>query len=66
MTDTADDLKKAATAFRRAETVLANARTRLADAIRAADADGVRQAEIARITGYTRENIRLIVRAPAD
>ena len=66
MTNTADDLKKAATAFRRAETVLANSRTRIDDAIRAAGADGIRQAEIARITGYTRENIRLIVNASPD
>ena len=39
----------------------AEVREKLADAIRAADAEGMRQVDIVRITGYTREQIRNIV-----
>ncbi|MFK4037601.1 hypothetical protein ACI2LC_17565 [Nonomuraea wenchangensis] len=39
------------------------ARQKLADAIVAAARDGVRQVEIVKMTGYTRERVRQICRA---
>lgn len=56
----------AARAFRRAEHTLEKRRLELAAAIADATVDGVRQADIVRITGYTREHIRRILRSEAD
>ena len=58
-----EDLERAARAFRRAEAALDRARINLADAIVDASGEGVRQSEIARITGYTRETVRRILRS---
>jgi CRP-like cAMP-binding protein len=55
------DLAAATRAFRRAEKVAEKHRTALADVIRRAAAADVRQADLARITGYTRERIFQIV-----
>lgn len=57
------DLERAAKAFRRAEQVLEQRRAELAEAIVAADGADVKQVDIVRITGYTRETIRRIVDA---
>lgn len=57
------DLERAAKAFRRAEQALEQRRTELAEAIVAADQAEVKQVEIVRITGYTRETVRRIVEA---
>lgn len=62
----ADDLETAAAAFRSAKKTLDERRAWLAEAIVAADRAGVRQADIVRITGYTRERVRQLVRAAAD
>lgn len=48
---------------RRLENDLADLRPRLADLIRAATRDGMRQVDIVQATGYTREMIRRIVGA---
>jgi F0F1-type ATP synthase membrane subunit b/b' len=42
---------------------IAAARSRLAEAIVAAARDGMRQVDIVRATGYTRERVRQILRA---
>jgi hypothetical protein len=57
-----DRLEAAARAHKRAQTKAGEARTALAEAI----IDAVRQVDIARITGYTRENIRLMVKAARE
>jgi hypothetical protein len=57
------DLEAAARAFRRAEKTLDDRRRALAEAIVTADRAGVRQAEIVRITGYTREHIRQLLKS---
>ena len=56
------DLITKTKAFRRAETALEERRLALAKSIWMASFRGMRQAEIVRITGYTREHIRRIVR----
>lgn len=56
------DLERAAKAFRRAEATLEARRAELAAEIVVADRSGIRQADIVRITGYTRETVRRIVR----
>jgi hypothetical protein len=55
-------LTEAARAYRRAERAVEQRREELAAAIVQAAADGVRQVDIVRATGYTREHIRRIVR----
>jgi len=56
------DLERAAKAFRRAEATLEARRAELAAEIVVADRSGIRQADIVRTTGYTRETVRRIVR----
>lgn len=51
-----------AKAFRRAEGIAEERRHDLTAAILDATAAGIRQSEIVRITGYTREHIRRLVR----
>ncbi|SCL17017.1 hypothetical protein GA0074692_0070 [Micromonospora pallida] len=46
-----------------AKTDVVTARARLADAIVAAARNGMRQVDIVRATGYTRERVRQILRA---
>lgn len=48
--------------FRALRAGIDNLRLELAEEIRAASAAGVPQVEIVRITGYTRDQIRLIVK----
>ena len=60
------DLETAARAFRRAEKTLDERRRVLAAAITAAAAAGVKQADIVRITGYTREHVRQLVKAAGE
>jgi hypothetical protein len=55
-------LADVARAFRRAERVVEQRREELAAAIVQADKDGMRQVDIVRATGYTREHIRRIIR----
>ncbi len=57
------DLESAARTYRKAKAALEAARPQLADAIVEAARGGMRQAEIVRITGYTREMVRRICRA---
>lgn len=65
MTD--DPLADALRAFRRAEAALDKRRAELADAIGdAVYGRGVRQADVARQTGYTREHIRRICKDYVD
>jgi hypothetical protein len=52
-------------AFRRAESLTEERRLELANAIVSASVGGVRQSEIVRITGYTREHVRRLVRDAA-
>ena len=61
-----DRLEAAARAHKRAQAKAGEARAALATAIIDAVRDGVRQVDIARITGYTRENIRLMVKAARE
>ncbi|WFE46298.1 hypothetical protein [Verrucosispora sp. WMMD1129] len=56
-------LEQAAKAYRRAKEALDKARPELAEAIVEAAREGMRQAEIVRVTGYTREQVRRICRA---
>lgn len=61
--DVKADLEAAARAFRRAEKALVDRRRELAAAIvRASDDPAIQQTEIVRVTGYTRERIRLLVK----
>nr|WSX52224.1 helix-turn-helix domain-containing protein [Streptomyces sp. NBC_00974] len=52
--------------FREAEARSEILRQELAAAIREADADGVPQKDVCEVTGYTRQQIRRIVKASAD
>lgn len=61
-----DALAEAARAYRRAEAAVIKRREELAEAIVAADRSGVRQVDIVRVTGYTREHIRRIVAAAKE
>lgn len=56
-------LEEAAAAYRSAKQALDEARPQLAQAIVEAARTGMRQAEIVRVTGYTREQVRRICRA---
>lgn len=60
------ELEAASRAFRRAETVLDERRRELAAAIGRASRDGVRQSEIVRVTGYTREHVRKLLKAATE
>jgi hypothetical protein len=60
---TTDALEAATEAYRAAQQALDSRRQALAAAIVAAANSGVRQTEIVRITGYTREHIRQVVKA---
>lgn len=55
-------LTEAARAFRRAERTAEQRREELAAAIVQADKDGMRQVDIVKVTGYTREHVRRIIR----
>jgi hypothetical protein len=57
-----DDLEAAASEYRDAEEALSRTRAKLVDAIIAAARSGTRQAEIVRVTGFTREHVRQICR----
>ncbi|WP_392668587.1 hypothetical protein [Streptomyces sp. LN785] len=52
--------------FREAETRARILRIELAEAIRQADADGVLQKDICEVTGYTRQQVRRIVKTEDD
>ncbi|MEU4776875.1 hypothetical protein [Micromonospora sp. NPDC023633] len=56
-------LEDAAQTYRQAKDALDQARPALADAIVEAARAGTKQADIARISGYTREQVRRICRA---
>lgn len=56
--DTAPDLTAAARRYRKAETALDTARVELQQAALAALDTGTKQAEVSRITGWTREHLR--------
>ncbi|MEU8656293.1 hypothetical protein [Actinoplanes philippinensis] len=56
-------LDEAAAAYRAAKEALDAARPVLAEAIVTAARAGVRQSEIVRVSGYTREQVRRICRA---
>ena len=58
-----DRLEAAVKAHQRAQAQAKRVHTALLDAIVEAARDGVQQKDIVRITGYTRERIRQIVRA---
>ncbi|MFJ7154635.1 hypothetical protein ACIQUQ_06825 [Streptomyces sp. NPDC101118] len=59
-------LEHLARRFREAEVRTEILRQELAAAIREADADGVPQKDVCEVTGYTRQQIRRIVKASAD
>jgi predicted transcriptional regulator len=59
----AEELAKAADAYRRAQDELAAARSSLAEKIIDAARAGMPQREIVRLSGYTREHVRRISRA---
>lgn len=64
---TDDQVDKALRSYRRAEATLDRRRQDLADAIGSAVVDrGLRQVDVARQTGYTREHIRRICRDYVD
>jgi predicted transcriptional regulator len=56
------ELERAVKAYQRAITAVDRKREDLAWAIAAAAQNGTRQTEIVRITGYTREHVRRIVK----
>lgn len=58
-----DQLDEVAREYQAAKAALDDARPRLATAIVAAARAGVRQSEIVRVTGYTRERVRQICRS---
>ena len=60
------ELEAATRAYRRAQKAVDKRRDELADAVFKATRDGVRQVDICRITGYTRERVRQIVREIED
>lgn len=64
--DAAHDLTAAARRYRKAEAALDTARTELQQAALAALADGIKQAEVSRITGWTREHLRQLKRKAED
>ena len=55
------DLERAAGDYRGIKAAFRQAREKLAQEIVKADANGMRQVDIVRITGYTREHVRRIV-----
>lgn len=55
------ELERRARAYRRADELREQRRAELAEAIAQAAAEGVRQVDIVRQTGYTRESVRRIV-----
>lgn len=57
------ELEEIAGEYRQAKAAFDDVRGRLADAIVTAAKGGVRQSEIVRVTGYTRERVRQICRA---
>ncbi|MCC0099427.1 hypothetical protein K7B10_32565 [Streptomyces flavotricini] len=59
-------LEHLARRFREAELRTEILRQELAAAIREADADGVPQKDMCEATGYTRQQVRRIVKASAD
>lgn len=59
-------LHKATAAYERAKAVVETRRKELAEAIRDADRDGMKQVDIVKITGYTREHVRRIVGKHTD
>jgi hypothetical protein len=62
-----DPVADAVRTYRRAEAALDRKRGELADAIgQAVLVEGRKQADVARLTGYTREHIRRICRDYAD
>lgn len=62
-----DPVVEAVRAYRRAESALDKRRRELADAIgHAVLVEGRRQADVVKLTGYTREHIRRICRDYAD
>lgn len=63
ITDVRENLVKAAAEFQRRKTELDLAREKLAEAMVAAAFAGMPQTEIIRISGYTREHVRRILRA---
>lgn len=64
---TDEHLEKALRAYRRAEAALDQRRQELADAIGEAVTErGVRQVDVVKATGYTREHIRRICRDYVD
>lgn len=58
-----DQLTRVAVEYRQARAALDEVRPRLAAAIVEAAKQGVRQGEIVKVTGYTRERVRQICRA---
>lgn len=56
------EIEAAARAYRRAKKTAEERYTNLVDLIIKADAAGVKQADIVRATGYTRDNIRQMLR----
>jgi len=58
----ADGLRDAVASYQKAQDDLVDARNRLARTIAGAAMSGMRQNEIVKITGYTREHIRRICR----
>ena len=58
-----DELERVAREYRSAKDALDDVRPRLAAAIAAAALKGVKQTDIVRVTGYTRERVRQICRA---
>jgi hypothetical protein len=62
MTKPSRELTRALAAYRHAEQQLEQARARLHDQIAVELEAGVRQAELVRATGYTRETLRRIAR----
>ena len=61
----ADHLRRLGAKRLKLETDLDNVRTDLAAAVRAASHEGMRQVDIVKATGYTREMIRRIQRGDA-
>jgi CRP-like cAMP-binding protein len=57
------DLERAARAYRRAQDAAERRRLELAEVIAKAGSTGMKQVDIVRITGYTREHVRRIVNA---
>lgn len=60
------DLQTAVRAYRKAKATLDTKRDELHEAIRVAHDAGTIQADLARVTGYSRETIARITSAPAE